>query len=51
MDSSHGSDFHAGSMDISQHKKFYKGFLTGSRWCFGFIMLIMILLAVFRTHG
>jgi hypothetical protein len=38
-------------MDISAHKKVYQGFLTGSKWTFGFILLIMALLAVFRTHG
>jgi hypothetical protein len=51
MNSSHGPDFHPGSMDISQHKKFYKGFIKGSQYTFVFIMLIMILLAFFRTHG
>ncbi len=47
----HESDYQPGSMDISAHKKAYAGFLTGSKWTFGFIMLIMILLALFRTHG
>ena len=28
-----------------------QGFLTGSKWTFGFVMLIMIFLAIFRTHG
>jgi hypothetical protein len=45
------SDYKPGSMDISAHKKAYAGFLTGSKWTFGFIMLIMIFLAFFRTHG
>ena len=47
----HESDYQPGSMDISGHKKAYSGFLTGSKWTFGFVMLIMILLALFRTHG
>jgi hypothetical protein len=47
----HESDYQPGSMDISAHKKAYAGFLTGSKWVFGFVMLIMIFLAVFRTHG
>jgi Bacterial aa3 type cytochrome c oxidase subunit IV len=37
-------------MDISAHKKAYAGFLTGSKWTFGFVMLIMVFLAIFRTH-
>jgi hypothetical protein len=45
------SDYKPGSMDISAHKKAYAAFLTGSKWTFGFIMLIMIFLAIFRTHG
>ena len=45
------SDYQHGSMDISAHKKAYAGFLTGTKWTFGFIMLIMFLLMIFRTHG
>lgn len=44
------SEYHPGSMDISQHKKTYEGFLTFSKWSFGGIVLIMIFLAIFRTH-
>ena len=47
----HESDYQPGSMDISAHRKAYQGFLSGSKWTFGFVMLIMILLALFRTHG
>jgi len=47
----HESDYQPGSMDISAHKKAYQGFLTGSKWTFGFVMLIMVFLALFRTHG
>jgi hypothetical protein len=47
----HESDYQPGSMDISANKKAYAGFLTGSKWVFGFVMLIMIFLAIFRTHG
>ena len=49
MTSSHG-DYQPGSMDISQHKKAYAGFLTGSKWTFLLVMGIMIFLAIFRTH-
>ena len=44
------SDYQPGSMDISSHRKTYEGFLTGSKWTFGFVALIVIFLAVFRTH-
>jgi hypothetical protein len=47
----HESEHQIGSMDITQHKKTYEGFLTGSKWTFGFCVLIMIFLALFRTHG
>ena len=46
----HENDYHIGSMDISQHKKAYAGFLTLSKWSFAGIMLIMIFLAIFRTN-
>src|SRR5665213_907 len=46
----HESDYKPGSMDIIAHKKAYAAFLTGTKWTFGFIMLIMIFLAIFRTH-
>ena len=41
MTSSQG-DYQPGSMDISQHKKAYEGFLTGSKWTFIFVMGIVI---------
>ncbi|MBN9587877.1 MAG: aa3-type cytochrome c oxidase subunit IV [Alphaproteobacteria bacterium] len=44
------SEYHVGSMDISQHKKAYQGFLTFGKWSFAGIMLIMVFLAIFRTH-
>ncbi|HSS13272.1 MAG TPA: aa3-type cytochrome c oxidase subunit IV, partial [Rhizomicrobium sp.] len=47
----HETDYQPGSMDISAHLKAYRGFLTGSKWTFGFILLIMVFLAIFRTHG
>jgi preprotein translocase subunit SecG len=47
----HDSHYVHGSMDISQHKRGYAAFLTGVRWTLGFILLIMIFLAFFRTHN
>jgi hypothetical protein len=40
-----------GSMDISQHQRGYAGFLTFVKYSLGFILLVMVFLAVFRTHG
>ena len=45
------SHYVPGSMDISQHKRAYEGFLTAAKWTLGFILLIVIFLAVFRTHN
>ena len=50
MSAQHESDYHPGSMDISQHKKFYLGFLTLTKWAIIGIALVMIFLAFFRTH-
>jgi hypothetical protein len=50
MSAQHESDYHPGSMDISQHKKFYLGFLALSKWAIIGIALVMIFLAIFRTH-
>jgi hypothetical protein len=47
---SHDSDYKPGSMDISQHQRGYAGFLAFSKYGFIFVMLIMIFLAIFRTH-
>ncbi len=47
---SHDSHHVPGSMDISAHKRMYAGFLTGTKWTLGFILLIMVFLAIFRTH-
>jgi len=49
MASSHG-DYQPGSMDISQHKKAYEGFLAGSKWTFILVVGIVVFLAIFRTH-
>ena len=40
-----------GAMDISQHQRAYQGFLTFAKWSMAGILLIMVFLAVFRTHG
>ncbi|MBS0280676.1 MAG: aa3-type cytochrome c oxidase subunit IV [Proteobacteria bacterium] len=47
----HDDHFTPGSMDISQHQRAYAGFLTFAKWSTGFLLLIMVLLAIFRTHG
>ncbi len=45
------SHYTPGSMDISAHKRGYESFLTGAKWTLGFVLLIVIFLAVFRTHN
>jgi hypothetical protein len=40
-----------GSMDMSQHQRSYAGFLSFVKYSMGFILLVMIFLAIFRTHG
>jgi hypothetical protein len=45
------SHFTPGSMDISAHKRGYAGFVTAVKWTLGFILLLMVFLAIFRTHN
>ena len=45
---SHGDH---GSMDISEHVKAWAGFTTFVKWSVAGTLLVMILLAIFRTHG
>lgn len=47
----HEADYQPGSMDISQHRKFYAGFISFTKWSFAGIVLLMIFLAIFRTNG
>ena len=44
-------EYKPGSMDISAHQRGYAGFLTFAKYSLVFILLIMVFLAVFRTHG
>jgi hypothetical protein len=44
-------DYHKGEMDMSEHIKGWKGFTTFVKFSMGGIALIMIILAIFRTHG
>ncbi|HXC56739.1 MAG TPA: aa3-type cytochrome c oxidase subunit IV [Rhizomicrobium sp.] len=48
-DDSHG-DYKPGSMDMSQHIKAYAGFLSFTKWSLIGILLIMVFMALFRTH-
>ncbi|HEY0105044.1 MAG TPA: aa3-type cytochrome c oxidase subunit IV [Rhizomicrobium sp.] len=47
---SHG-DYTPGTMDISEHVKAWAGFTAFVKWSAIGIGLIMIGLALFRTHG
>lgn len=40
-----------GSMDISEHVKAWAGFTSFVKWSILGISLVMIILAIFRTHG
>jgi hypothetical protein len=51
MSAPHESDYQHGSMDISQHRRGYAGFLTFTKYSLVGIFIIMALLAAFRTHG
>jgi hypothetical protein len=45
----HGSDH--GSMDISEHVRTWNGFLTLMKWLVIGSAVVLIFLAIFRTHG
>ena len=47
---SHG-DYEPGTMDISQNVRSWHNFVTFVKWSMGLILVIMVFLAVFRTHG
>ncbi len=48
MDTGHSS---GGQMDISQHQKDWLGFLKFVKWQLVLIGIIMVGLAIFRTHN
>jgi hypothetical protein len=39
-----------GSMDITEHQRTWKGFLTALKWSLIAILLIMAFMAIFRVH-
>ena len=45
------SHYTPGSMDISQHKRGYAGFITAVKWTASLIILLLVFLAIFRTHN
>jgi len=49
MAGDHGAD--GGSMDISQHRKTWAGFVRFTTWSIALIALLMFVLMLFRTHG
>jgi len=40
-----------GTMDITDHIRTWKGFTSLVKWSMGGIVLIMLFLLIFRTHG
>ena len=49
--SDHGHSDDTGSMDLSDHMRTWKGFVAFVKYSLIGIALIMIFLAMFRTHG
>ena len=45
------SHYQKGTMDISQHVKGWKGFTAFVKYSMAGLVLIMVFLAIFRTHG
>jgi hypothetical protein len=45
---SHGT---GGSMDLTDHMRTWTGFASHIKWSLGGIFLIMVFLAIFRTHN
>jgi hypothetical protein len=50
MSADTGHDQAHGSMDISAHKKTWAGFTSLVKWSMIGIILVMVFLALFRTH-
>ena len=48
-DNAHGSD--TGTMDIKDHIKTWKGFVSLVKWMVIGCIALAIFLAIFRTHG
>lgn len=44
-------DYKPGSMDISGHLRTWHGFVTFTKWAVIFNVLVLALLAIFRTHS
>jgi len=49
MAADHGQQ--GGSMDISEHRKNWNGFIKLVEWSLGGIAVLMVFLLIFRTHG
>lgn len=45
----HGTD--TGSMDMREHERTWKGFLSFVKWQIIGAIILLALLAIFRTHG
>jgi hypothetical protein len=46
-----GHDYVPGTMDISQHKRTWSGFVRFTSWSIALIGILMFFLMLFRTHG
>ena len=46
-----GHGYEPGTMDISQHKKTWAGFVRFTSWSIALIGILMFVLMLFRTNG
>jgi hypothetical protein len=46
----HG-DYQRGSMNIKEHVQSWAGFTSFVKWSIIGILIVMVFLAIFRTHG
>jgi hypothetical protein len=51
MSSNPGHEGEGGTMDISDHVKTWNWFVWGVKWAIILNVILLILLALFRTHG
>jgi hypothetical protein len=42
---------HETTMDYAQHEATYHGFVTGTKWVGGAIIILLILMAAFLVHA
>ncbi|HTT82707.1 MAG TPA: aa3-type cytochrome c oxidase subunit IV [Rhizomicrobium sp.] len=51
MESEHGHAPDSGTTDMTEHLKTWHGFLAFMKWQVVAIVILLVFLAIFRTHG